>query len=68
MELCVVIGKDGDVRSVRALSGPKGLIDAAVKAMEQWRFRPFLADNEPVEASVRISLNFRLNKIETMLA
>jgi TonB family protein len=66
--LCVVIGEDGDVRKVRAISGPKELIPAAVKAIEQWRFRPFLANNEPVEASVRITLNFRLNRIEKMSA
>ncbi len=62
--LCVTIGKDGDVRSARASSGPKELIPAAVKAVEQWRFRPFLANNEPVEASVPIRVNFRLTSIE----
>jgi len=66
--LCVTIGKDGGVRSVSATSGPKELVPAAVNALEQWRFRPYLANNEPVEASIRIRVNFRLTKIEIMFA
>jgi TonB family protein len=66
--LCVTIGKDGNVRSARATSGPKELIPAAVKALEQWRFRPYLANNEPVEASIQIRVNFRLTRIEITLA
>jgi protein TonB len=65
--LCVTIGKNGDVRSVRASSGPKELIPAAVKAVEQWRFRPFLANKEPVEASIQVRVNFRLTRIEVIL-
>jgi len=33
--LCVTIGKDGDVRSVSATSGPKELIPAAVQAFAE---------------------------------
>jgi TonB family protein len=65
--LCVTVGKDGTVLNVRATSGPKELIPAAVKALEQWRFRPFLANNEPVEASIQIRANFRLSGIKVIM-
>lgn len=61
--LCVTIGKDGHVR-VGATRGPKELVPAAVKAVQQWRYRPFLANNQPVEADTTITVNFRLNGIE----
>jgi len=66
--LCITIGKDGHVRSVGPSSGPKELIPPAVKALERWRFRPFLANGQPVEASTQIVVNFRLTGIQIMVA
>jgi TonB family protein len=57
---CVTIGKDGAVRSVHVISGPNELSLAAVNALERWRFRPFLANGEPAEGSVRVRVNFFL--------
>jgi protein TonB len=62
--LCVTIGKDGAVRNVRAISGPEELSPAAIKAVQQWRFRPYLANGEPVEASLEVRVNFRLSGIQ----
>jgi TonB family protein len=60
--LCVTIGKDGNVRGLHAISGPKELIPAAMKAVQRYRFTPFLANNEPVEAATHITVNFNLVK------
>lgn len=65
--LCVTIGRDGDVRNVSVISGPKELVTSAVKAVQQGRFRPFLANGEPVEAAARVLVNFRLTGIRVSL-
>src|SRR5579863_1334653 len=49
--LCVTIGKDGAVVAVHAMSGATELIPFAVAAVEQWRFRPFLANGQPAQAA-----------------
>ena len=61
--LCVTISKDGSARNVRVISGPKELVPSAVEAMQNSRFRPFLADGEPAEAAVRVLVDFRLTGI-----
>jgi hypothetical protein len=39
-----------------------GLDDEAVKALRQWRFRPATKDGEPVEKTIFVEIDFRLNK------
>ena len=65
--LCVTIGKDGSASNVNVISGPKELVTSAVEAVQQGRFRPFLADGEPVEAAARVLVNFRLTGIQVTL-
>jgi len=36
--LQALIGKDGRVRELKPLSGPKELVPAATGAVEQWRY------------------------------
>ena len=67
MILCVTIGKDGSAGNVRVISVPKELVTSAVDAMQHSRFRPFLANGEPVEAAARVLLNFRLTGIQVSL-
>lgn len=62
--LCVTIDKDGSARNVRVMSGPKELVPSAVEAVQRSRFRPTLADGEPVNASVIVLLDFRLTGIQ----
>ncbi len=56
--LQAVIGKDGKVQQVRVLRGHPMLTQAAVNAVKQWRYKPFSVDGEPVEADIRINVNF----------
>jgi TonB family protein len=55
-----VIGKDGTVRDVHGLKGNPTLIQAAVDAVKQWRFKPYSLNGEPVEAQTEINVNFTL--------
>jgi len=44
-----VIAKDGTVHDLHAISGHPMLVPAAIEAVRQWRYRPYLLNNEPVE-------------------
>ena len=59
--LQAVIGKDGAVKDVRVESGLPILAQAAVEAVKQWRYRPYLLNGEPVEVDSRITINFTMS-------
>jgi TonB family protein len=56
--LQALIGKDGSVRNLHALSGPPLLTQAAVDAVKQWKYKPYYLDGQPVEAETQISVKF----------
>ena len=60
--LMAVIGKDGSVQDVRVESGLPLLAQAAIDAVKQWRYRPYMIDGEPVEVDSRITINFTLSR------
>jgi periplasmic protein TonB len=60
--LMAVIGKDGTVRDVQVESGLPVLAQAAIEAVKQWRYRPYLLNGEPVEIDSQITINFNLSK------
>jgi periplasmic protein TonB len=60
--LMAVIGKDGAIKDVRVESGLPLLAQAAIDAVKQWRYKPYLLNGEPVEIDSRITINFTLSK------
>jgi periplasmic protein TonB len=56
--LRAVIGKQGTIQNLQAVSGPPLLIKAAIDAIKQWRYRPYLLNGEPVEVDSQITVNF----------
>ena len=60
--LLAVIAKDGTVEDVRVESGLPLLAQAAIEAVKQWRYRPYLLNGEPVEVDSRITINFTLSR------
>jgi protein TonB len=59
--LMAVIGTDGSVKDVRIESGLPILAQAAMDAVKQWRYKPYMVDGEPVEVDSRITINFNLS-------
>ncbi len=59
--LMAVIGRDGSVQDVRVESGLPILAQAAINAVRQWRYKPYMIDGEPVEVDSRITINFTLS-------
>ena len=56
-----IVSKDGSVRVVQTLKSPDDqLSQAAIAAVEQWRYRPALKDGEPVDAYFTIVVEFLL--------
>jgi len=60
--LMATIGKDGRVQNVQPLSGPALLVAPAMRAVEQWQYRPYILNHEPVEVQTQITVNFLLNR------
>ena len=60
--LLAVIGKDGTVQDVRVQSGLSMLAQAAIEAVKQWRYRPYLLNGKPVEIDSQITITFNLSR------
>jgi TonB family protein len=63
VRLNVTVGPDGIVRGVALLGGPRLLVDAAERAVRQWRYTPTLLDGKPVEFQREVDLTFRLASV-----
>lgn len=59
--LDAVIGADGTVRRVRAVSGGDLLAQSAADALQSWKFEPYQIGGKPVEVETTITVEFRLN-------
>lgn len=56
-----VIGKDGTMQRLQVISGHPMLAPAAVEAVRQWRYRPYILNGEAIEVETQITVNFILN-------
>ncbi|MEI9978019.1 MAG: energy transducer TonB [Edaphobacter sp.] len=53
------IGTDGRIHSLRVVSTPDAnLAIASMVAVRQWRYKPYLLNDEPVEVETQITTNF----------
>jgi protein TonB len=58
--LQAVIDKSGNISEIKVVSGDPLLTGAAVKAIKQWKYRPFLLNGEPVEVETTIPIKFHM--------
>jgi periplasmic protein TonB len=58
--LQAMISKLGTIENLRLLSGHPMLAPAAIDAVRQWRYRPYILSGEPVEVETQITVNFSL--------
>jgi len=54
----VEISREGTVESVRAVAGEPQLLQAAMEAVKQWRYRPVLLNGEAVPVITAVTLGF----------
>ena len=57
--LHAIIAPDGTVRSLDVISGHPALQNAALAAVRQWRYQPFLLNGKPVAVDTTIVVNFK---------
>jgi periplasmic protein TonB len=60
--LRAVIATDGSVRQVDVISGNALLVQPALAAVREWRYKPTRLNGEPVEVETFITVNFILNQ------
>jgi TonB family protein len=58
--LQATISKSGDITQIKVVSGSSQLTKAAVDAVKQWKYKPYLLNGEPVEIQTQVTVNFRL--------
>jgi TonB family protein len=58
--LDVDISKEGTIEGLRTLTGHPMLIPAAIDAVKQWRYKPYLLNGEPVPVQTQVTVNFSL--------
>jgi TonB family protein len=60
VEMLATIGKTGVIVNLRAISGHPILLQAAMDAVGQWKYKPFLLNGEPVEVEGTVIVVFKL--------
>ncbi|MGA9526944.1 MAG: energy transducer TonB [Terriglobales bacterium] len=55
------IGKDGTIQNLQLVSGHAMLAPAAIEAVRQWRYKPYLLNGEPVAVETEVVVNFSLS-------
>jgi protein TonB len=58
--LQATISRSGTIENLRVMSGPPMLQRAAIDAVKEWRYRPYLLSGEPVEVETTINVVFKL--------
>ena len=58
--LSATIARDGTIANLRVVSGPAMLQQAALDAVSQWRYRPYLLNGEPVAVETTVNVVFSL--------
>jgi len=60
--LAAIIGKDGTIQNLHVVSTASPLLNqAALDAVKQWRYRPYILNGEPVEVDTTVTVTFTLN-------
>jgi protein TonB len=61
VQLRAIISRTGTIEHLTVESGHPMLAGAAIDAVRQWRYRPYLLNDEPVEIETEITVNFVLS-------
>jgi protein TonB len=59
--LRAVISREGKIENLQLVTGHPLLVQSAMDAVSQWRYRPYFLNNEPVEVETQVTVNFTLS-------
>jgi len=60
--LQAMISRSGMIENLQLVSGHPMLVRAAMDAVRQWRYRPYILNDEPIEVETQVTVKFVLNK------
>lgn len=60
--LVAIIGRDGTIQKLHVVSGQPQLAQAALDAVREWRYRPYILNDAPVEVETQITVSFLLSR------
>ncbi|MFZ3340134.1 MAG: energy transducer TonB [Terriglobales bacterium] len=60
--LQAVIDKDGNVADLSLVSGHPMLAPAAIRAVKQWKYKPYLLNGVPMPVETQVTVNFTLSE------
>jgi protein TonB len=52
------ISKTGTIQKLSVVSGNPMLTNAAMEAVQNWKYRPYLLNGEPTEVETTVTVNF----------
>jgi len=58
--LKAIISREGNIQDLQLVSGHPMLVPAAIEAVKQWHYRPYLLNGQPVEVETTITVIFSL--------
>lgn len=58
-----VISKEGRIKDLMAVSGPQILQQAAIDAVKQWEYEPWILDGSPIEVETTLKIPFSLSGV-----
>jgi len=59
--LRAIIGKSGRIENLQVVSGHPMLTAAALEAVKQWQYKPYILNGQPVEVETNVTVNFSLS-------
>lgn len=62
VELHAIIATDGTIQSLQVVSGDPLLIQSALAAVREWRYRPTILNGQAVEIDTQITVTYTLNR------
>jgi protein TonB len=62
VKIKAIISREGIIKQAEVLSGSPLLSGAALEAIRQWRYRPYILNGEPLEVETEITVNFTLGR------
>jgi protein TonB len=61
VHMTLLISTTGDVESIKLIDGDQQLGEAAMDAIKQWKFKPYVLNGTPVEVETTFTFNFTLS-------
>ncbi len=61
VHLRAIISRTGTIENLQAIDGHPMLVGAAIDAVRQWRYRPYILNGDPVEVETQVTVIFSLS-------